>query len=122
MAGKKDEQGQQWLPSLLLYENLVVEHSPRKQETSPASFSLCGVKSTTFMIREISPNYQISYSWREALLTSVLMIWQGRSCKTDLSLDYELVPMFSETQSLAPESNFRQLPQWANPEPLPVPK
>lgn len=39
-------------------------------------------------------------------------------------LDHELVPMFSnrDTQSLAPESNFRQLPEQADPEPLPVPK
>lgn len=122
MVDKKDKQGENWLPLLLLFEKVVVEHSPRKEETTPSSFSLYGFKSTSFIIREFSPNYQISYSWREAFLTTVLMIWQGRSSKTDLLLDYEHVPMFSDTQSLAPESNFLQLPERANPDLLLVPK
>lgn len=42
--------------------------------------SLCGFKSASFTNREISPNYQITYSQRKASVTSMLMIWQGSSC------------------------------------------
>lgn len=55
---------------------------------------LCGFKSASFMIREISPNYQIIYLQRKALVTSTLRCGKEAAVETDLLLGYELAPVF----------------------------
>lgn len=75
------------------------------------------------MIREISSNYQIIYLHGEsfgdlyAYDLARKQLWRQTYCQT-----MNLCQYFRETQSLAPESNFQQLPEWVDREPLAVPK